>query len=182
MLIRVLNCAACYVKFDPMKSNQLTVIFIKRNAKRNSKTGCWVWHGCRQSSGYGQIRYDGKMTLAHRLSWQAHYGPIPQGRLVLHHCDTPSCVNPRHLFIGTHRDNMLDCINKGRAYFQKPGIDFSFTRIKRFRKLTDDDVRSIRQSTWKLKHLSERYGVSMSIISLVRRGKRKQLVQGDDST
>jgi hypothetical protein len=52
--------------------------------------------------------------LAHRASWQIHYGPIPTGAIVCHSCDNPKCVNPIHLWIGTQRDNLLDAIKKGR--------------------------------------------------------------------
>lgn len=71
--------------------------------------GCWIWNGP-FTRGYGKA---GK-RWAHRLSWEAFKGQIPEGLHVLHKCDTPPCVNPGHLFLGTHRDNVRDCMAKGR--------------------------------------------------------------------
>ncbi len=78
------------------------------------ESGCWIWEGA-SVRGYGQVSRHGKMTYAHRVAYEAFIGPIPAGYDVLHKCDTPSCVNPAHLFIGTHADNMADMHRKGRA-------------------------------------------------------------------
>lgn len=80
-------------------------------------TGCWLWVAA-ERSGYGQFytRHNGERDcfLSHRLSWLLHNGPIPPGLHVLHKCDTPLCINPRHLFLGTQRDNLEDMTRKGR--------------------------------------------------------------------
>lgn len=70
---------------------------------------CWVWTAC-AIKGYGYI----SRTLAHRVSWEIHNSPIPEGLCVLHKCDNPPCVNPEHLFLGTKKDNILDAVAKGR--------------------------------------------------------------------
>lgn len=78
-------------------------------------SGCWLWTAYLNMWGYGMIMCSGKLTLAHRLSWQLHRGDIPEGIRVLHHCDTPACVNPEHLFLGTDQDNARDMARKGRV-------------------------------------------------------------------
>jgi hypothetical protein len=82
--------------------------------------GCWLWTANKNNSGYGMFRPGGleQKKLAHRLSYAEENGPIPKGEgyhgtCVLHKCDTPSCVNPDHLFLGTHKDNMADKVAKG---------------------------------------------------------------------
>jgi HNH endonuclease len=82
-------------------------------------SGCHLWIGCVCSCGYGVIKGDGGRqapTLsAHRVSWEMHFGNVPNGMCVLHECDTPACVNPDHLFLGTKQDNSDDCKRKGRT-------------------------------------------------------------------
>lgn len=65
--------------------------------------------------GYGGLMRDGKDMQAHRLVWELTFGPIPPGICVLHRCDTPRCVRPEHLFLGTLSDNAQDMHNKGRG-------------------------------------------------------------------
>jgi len=79
---------------------------------------CIEWRGTRTQSGYGQKYINGKRYRTHRLAWEWAYGPIPEGILVLHHCDNPPCCNPNHLFLGTQSDNMRDCAKKGRLWAQ----------------------------------------------------------------
>lgn len=78
-------------------------------------SGCHLWVRATNNRGYGMVRLRGKMFLAHRLSWQLRNGEIPSGACVLHRCDTPLCVNPDHLFLGTMQNNMDDMRAKGRA-------------------------------------------------------------------
>lgn len=87
-------------------------------SKVRKSDGCWLWTDKPHAPwGYGRLgnAINGKEIKAHRLSWMLHFGPIPDGLGVLHKCDTPLCVRPDHLFLGTQLDNVHDCVAKGRA-------------------------------------------------------------------
>lgn len=84
-------------------------------------TGCWLWTNALDKDGYGFIFIDRKTSSkrAHRFSWALHNGKIPYGGVIMHKCDTPSCVNPEHLVLGTHADNIFDKTSKHRHHNQK---------------------------------------------------------------
>lgn len=86
-----------------------------------NKDECWTWNGSIKKDGYGQISKNGRTILAHRAVYEKMIGKIPKGMFLCHKCDNPSCVNPYHMFIGTHIDNMVDMIKKGRSVGNKKG-------------------------------------------------------------
>jgi len=81
--------------------------------------GCWIWEGIKGRGGYGKTFKDGKTMSAHRLSYEIFKGPIPDGLLICHSCDNPKCVNPSHLWAGTHQENTDDMMRKKRNYSPK---------------------------------------------------------------
>ncbi len=119
------------------------------------KTGCWIWVGGLGSPGYGSINEGGRkgrQLRAHRVSYEIHIGPIPDGLCVCHRCDQPKCVNPAHLFLGTNNDNVADRHAKGRdASGNNSGMRMHYEARSRGEKnggggkLTESAVREIRR-------------------------------------
>ena len=130
-------------------------------------TGCWLWTAYIRSNGYGEIGRGGKYgrnIFAHRASWELHRGPIPDGLNVCHKCDTPACVNPSHLFLGTQKENIQDMISKGRrGYTGMTGM------TNHQSKLTEMQVLAIRESPKSHRVLADIYDVSKTLIGIVKR-------------
>lgn len=111
---------------------------LKRGSKINEKTECWEWQRGLFTNGYGQISVDGSTIGTHRASYIAFIGPIPEGLLVLHTCDNPICVNPKHLWLGTHRDNMEDMVKKGRSAVVNNGnVKLTLEQVKSIKRQYD---------------------------------------------
>lgn len=133
---------------------------LKRYSKLDKETGCIEWVKSFYNSGYGQISSKHtKESLAHRASYEANFGKIPIGVYVCHTCDNPKCINPKHLFLGTPLENMIDRNNKKR---QANG-----TKMGRSN-LCDADILYIRKSKEFLRVLSKRFGISMSMVSRIK--------------
>jgi len=136
------------------------------------EAGCWAWIAHVDPSGYGKFKINGEMKLAHRVSYELYTGTIPDGMFVLHKCDNRICVNPAHLFLGTHQDNMDDMKNKGRSSRESRNKGSSNGRAK----LTESDVSEIRkryEDGCATQHeLSVQYGVSRSTVSYICSGQR----------
>ena len=133
-------------------------------AKVDKSGDCWIWKGDTQGPGrYGRVtRYLGTKRFreyAHRISYRLHYGSIKKGMLVCHKCDNPPCVNPDHLFLGTHRDNMLDMFGKKRRSLDSIELRFCF-----------NDPGGNIITGQNLNQLCRTYGLHYRSINLVHRG------------
>lgn len=131
--------------------------------KVNKTETCWLWTGARYGTGYGSFFIDRKRFSAHRVSYELLVRPIPSGMQCLHHCDTPLCVRPSHLFLGNAKDNMRDALDKGR--FQVGERHYKA-------KLTEKDVSYIRdRRDISQGVLARRFGVTQSTVGNARNRK-----------
>jgi hypothetical protein len=139
--------------------------------------GCWEWRHSRQpNSRYGRLSLFGRVTTTHRIAYTLFCGPIPTGLHVLHRCDNPPCCNPAHLFLGTHRENVLDSIRKGRRHAQRHPRLVKLLLIRAYPKrikLSPDSVRQIRQlaQTMSLRKLAVCFGVNHKTIHRALNGQ-----------
>lgn len=127
----------------------------------NRAEGCCEWQGTRDRKGYGRLTREGRSLYAHRHAWSLANGPIPEGSLILHKCDNPSCVCPDHLYVGNHIRNMRDAVERGRTAKGK---------MHGLSKLTDGDVRMARESEESTTALARELGVNPATLSRARRG------------
>lgn len=127
---------------------------------------CWEWQGATTANGYGAY-WDGKALYAHRVSWELEFGDIPEELCVLHHCDNPGCVNPKHLFLGTKADNTADMVAKGR---QARGSRNGMAKLNEANVLKIREL--LKQGCLTQVSISEMFGVARNVISQVSTGKR----------
>jgi HNH endonuclease len=130
-------------------------------------THCWLWMAA-TTKGYGTFALASKQVQAHRIAYQITNGPIPDRMLVLHTCDTPACVNPNHLVIGTQSDNIKDMWERGRARGGQGNTQGHPQPT--LRKLTMEQVRAIRASDRSISALARQYGVARVAIRKIKRG------------
>ena len=136
----------------------------------DEKTGCWLWNAGKQSDSYGTIQNGRQNLLAHRVSYEIHYGDIPNGLCVCHTCDVRSCVNPDHLFLGTDQDNADDKMAKGRH------------RLCSIQELSFLDIADIRTNMELKKiELARKYDVSLDMVNAIRKGVVGKYVNDDGS-
>jgi HNH endonuclease len=156
------RCVADSHKDIPDLMTSLRQKLESRVEKRSD--GCHIYTG--QNNGhYGQLEYKRKTYLAHRASYMVFKGEIPEGKLVCHSCDVRLCINPEHLWIGTHADNVNDMHAKGRARYNPRS------------KLTDGAVNLLIEEVKNgstITSVALKYGVSQSMASMYASGKRKR--------
>lgn len=137
---------------------------------------CWVWTKHVNNNGYAQMRVgrtgNGPIWLVHRWAYQHFVGPIPEGKLVLHHCDNKRCSRPDHLYLGTHKDNARDAVVRGRR-----ATSYAFG--PRHRKITDDHVRAIRQDDRPTHEIAAAFQISEPHVFAIKSKLRKGHVPDD---
>ena len=146
--------------------------FLKYVDKKDNPDECWNWKASLYKNGYGQFGIKRIKHQAHRISWVLHNGEIPfidshNGMCVLHKCDNPACVNPSHLFLGTHSDNVRDMVNKGRGFIPHPRPQRGEANVNH--KLTEQQVIDIRDKyiprIYTQYKLAAEYGIKQSTVS-----------------
>lgn len=178
-------CEACGNDFVSAKPNDRTcstdcLFTLHQNA--GSDSDCWFWTGPTRG-GYGVLSLPApagtrKTILAHRYAYERSAGPIPPGMLVMHSCDNPLCVNPRHLSAGTWRDNNEDRSRKGRSgarqFTDEDRRKYSDARRgeKNFTaKLTESQAIEILHAAGAQSEIARRYKVSKSLVGRIKRGQ-----------
>lgn len=142
-----------------------------QNVDKRGPDECWIWTGYKSEHGYGKLtsgrRKDGdfKLIRAHRFSYTLKHGPIPKGVEICHKCDNPSCVNPNHLFAGSHQDNASDMVAKGRQAIgnRLPWAKLTPSDIPRIRQLHSEGISR--------RKIAKQYGVSYATILDVIEGR-----------
>lgn len=158
------HCGGSYMGFNGKSYCSRKCYFLANTAKGEGGE-CWIWKGHKRAQGYGEAYFGSKpnreRVLAHRLAYEVMVGP-PGEYLVCHHCDNPPCVNPAHLFLGTLMDNMADRNRKGRqARGERNGPA----------KLTEDQVRAIRQDNRPHVVIAKEYGIAPNSIPAIKQRK-----------
>ncbi len=134
--------------------------------------GCWLWRGQLNQSGYGILWLAGRARLAHRVAWLFFHGEIPLGLLVCHKCDVRACVNPEHLFLGTHTDNARDREEKGRSMLGEKvhSAKLSAKQVSRIKAMLAEGHMNISE-------LARAFGVTHATINSIKRGNTWRRVQ-----
>lgn len=126
--------------------------------------GCRNWLGWIGSSGYAQLYYKKKIYTVSRLAYQLHYKKKPGKKMVCHTCDNKICVNPGHLFLGTHKDNMRDMVEKSRAHRVYTPKKLTETKVKKINKYLAFGMTNIM--------IAKEFGISDNHVSNIKHGRR----------
>ena len=145
--------------------------------ERKSDGECWEWAGSKDGKGYGTISLhrDQAPQKAHRISWEIHFGKIPEGGVICHLCDNPGCVNPSHLLAADQKENMLQASERGRLN------PISLKNLNHEKKLSPSQIREIKQLKFvaqngrgdgvMVKDVASKYGVSRDLITAIKQGR-----------
>lgn len=134
----------------------------------NKTADCWLWTGAKNgNNGYGVFSIKHTLVFAHRFSYSSLVGEIQRGYIICHACDNPSCVNPSHLWPGTHKDNTRDCISKGRFGHKY----FSNVQLKLSRKDVNWIKSNYKKGFLRQKDIAKKYSVDQRTISRIVRGE-----------
>lgn len=137
-------------------------VFMSRIEKTDT---CWLWKGSKNEYGYGIILMPGeKPVRAHRFVYEQLVGPIPEGKILLHSCDNPPCVNPAHLTPGTKAENLYDSMKKGRRAVGEKHWNSKFSA---------EQIAAIRADPRTQTEIAKEYGVSQPYIGRIKRGTRR---------
>lgn len=159
--------------------------------KVETSESCWKWRGSLAPNGYGQFFRAVGSRQAHRISWEYEHGEIPEGLHVCHTCDNRRCVRPSHLFLGTRSDNMKDMVIKNR-HNTRPGCA-AMLKVRRVHhgvnnhecKLSEEQAMIAKvcpRTRGSASRLAESFGVSLTVISDIRAGKRWSHLPEPDAT
>jgi len=168
--------------------NYFAELPIRFSEKVKKTDSCWLWVASKNANGYGVFWVSKKNVYAHRYCWTTFNGEIPKGKVICHSCDTPSCVNPDHLFISTQKGNLEDMVLKNRSAkgekhrsAKYPHLILKGEQIGNS-KLKASEVEEIRKSyqpgkpnvksEFSLSGLAKKYGVCHEQISRIINNKR----------
>jgi len=133
----------------------------------NKVDGCWIWTGCLDQAGYGDMTFLGKSLRVHRAAYAAWNGKIPKGKFVCHTCDLPACCNPDHLFLGSPLANRRDAAKKGR-FDSCRGENHYYSKLKnkdveKMKRLFKEDI--------PMKMIAKIFGVSLGTVENIKYGR-----------